>query len=895
METDVFTLLVTLPEKMECPDISPSAVLSVNILPDYESQSFKINLALPLVIDISDRRTVTAPETISEWSDPAYRDTLCAIILAAVATFVIICWALIIRSWTEKRELLYRSAWDTAEAAKGKLFASEKRFPLEEFAEQSNGIPLNDRTLRRLEVKDKIMKPKILSREMMDMLVRYSYALSELTEKYGATLDRLHGSVSEGKKFSWTPPTSRISTTGRTGLSIFQLWPYQLLSIGSVVLVMDHKGRLTKLPGIFDKMSSLRLPIMFAAAVFAIIGLIVYSVVNGVLDDNIGIWWILGGVGLFATLLTVQHHTPAVPKGMLRLFRSIAAPDCEDRPDDVRTLARALYELGLHVWIDCLKLVSGCNITQAIVEAVEKANTVVLFLSPAYLESQACMIELISAIRFPAKVHIHVLEWNKDVYGLVCTLIDHFGIPSQRLTAHPADNPNSIGDASLEPRRAEEVMKNGKGWLDLCAAFDAYAKDDSDPYDYLWWIQNASNHGGIPHNAPYPPGVSPWNLKQTIMLVESCNSENFTIANDIREAYNCVYDLQYYYYGRSYQMPKFTLAVFIAVFVLIYAFLSKLNFQRALNIRKPDRCVRPLLATSNLVKARVRKSDFDDAQWTDSLVPAVKVAVHGEGIVADNLRKFLRELGFLAPRYLFDEVGKIKGGQQSNDLLDENRRHSATQTSEVIVIGESTESSPFLPEDETACSRVVSQQASSESLPTGPVLAGGSAESSLLPPKSEKATSSREVSQQAALPAAKTGLDTVTLQDQSLQILALPFACIDVFVIHDRKFLEKIYQERNNLRMSQAVFVLAQRSRTNNSNNEVGKWLDSILYIQQSKESFARNIMENISLRITDALLEYGRALESASREESVPEEISSKVPVSQERSNNDESVNPRS
>ncbi|KAI8812781.1 hypothetical protein BJ742DRAFT_767906 [Cladochytrium replicatum] len=938
-----------------CSDLSHSGLLTVFVYPEYGPRSF-LTFDIPVAVDMGDREREA--ETFPLMTGDAYRDIYQAIALAVGAGALIILWGVGIRLWISSRTRHYDRAWQAAEAAKRRLALMDQSNTPNRASQVSLG-----RTVRRSEIKHKLFTPRQLSQDMIQALSQFSIGLRRLMEMYGPDVPIAKIAIEENKVSS-APPQSRIMTTGKAGLSIFQLWPPQLIPIGTVVVAKDYNGNLTKLPPAFNFTSALWMPIVLIASIFAIVGIATYRIVNGKFDDNIGVFWMVGGVGLIITLLTLQYRSPAEQKGsfealLLPVAKFMFSYSWSVYADDIRTLARSMYDLGLYVWIDRLKLVSGSNIAAAIVDAVRKANTVVIFLSPEYLLSRNCMIELLEAVKFPVKVHIHVVKWDAAVYNAVCTLIDRFGIPPQRLTAHAIDNPASVNFLQPGLSFQNDAVTYGRGWIDLCAMLNAYANDDSDPYDFVWWIQNASTQGGIPTNAPYPSGVSAWNLNAlffhertspkdvrvgnvwlrhdcqktgkrasafpwtTILLIllpllpvvdlgiygnrlsevmgaaqtclnairndnttghrnsvvqafcqqfyqadvfttvhsafthppvlwmfdnyrrelktkQACQKDYYHVANDIREHFLCINELQYYYTTKDYVKPKYTQAIFIGLFVLIYGFLSILNFTKALRLRPPDSRMRPLLATINLLKTTgTRQADDDRIDWNENLVPAVKVAVHGVGPVADNIRTFLTELGFLANPRWFDEVGRIQSTSSEWMELKDTKVGLPHMAEYVVISPDESMTTPLLQYSPVPSTRGL--LISSTTQPPNPALL------------------SRDPRSIGAFATGQPAVDS--------EIVQLPFAWVDVFVISDEKYLNDVFMNRHTLRMKQSVFVVADgppnRPFLDDHNHASASiWLNSILYIRQSADqtNFAGTVMENISMRTTDALLAYGHA-----------------------------------
>ncbi|KAJ3126057.1 hypothetical protein HK098_007934 [Nowakowskiella sp. JEL0407] len=148
--------------------------------------------------------------------------------------------------------------------------------------------------------------------------------------------------------------------------------------------------------------------------------------------------------------------------------------------EDIRTLAQAMYNSGIGVWIDAIKLISGGRLPQDTRRAVNEVNFVVVFLTPAYLKSANCCIEFGEAIKNVGKLHVHVLDWGEDetVHKAVKFLIDDVKLARSHISAHGVRTGvfrkifntfrerHRLQDASTEVF-IQELKTEGRGWIKL--------------------------------------------------------------------------------------------------------------------------------------------------------------------------------------------------------------------------------------------------------------------------------------------------------------------------------------------------------------------------------------------------------------------------------------------
>ncbi|KAI8805923.1 hypothetical protein BJ742DRAFT_901081 [Cladochytrium replicatum] len=942
-------------EELNCLDLSPFGRLSL-VVQSLDNDNAVVSLSIPFNLNVTDRQIVS--DSVDALFSRIGKDNVAALTIALIALIFLATWSSVLYLSYRARRARYVDATARSNRSKVVLRRDQRVSVLPENIRHSTFG-------RTVEIEEDVTKPKDFSSDMLDALAKYSEGVKiHIAENGYEKLCKGIDDLDAGQKVSSAPSATRVNTLGRTGMSIYQLFPFRLASIGSTTMVVGSRGELIKLPRMFTYSSAHWLALVFLIIVFALGILCTDVAFTGTVDANFGYFWLAGGVGLIGTVVYMHSTVQAPTKGMLRLFRSIAAPTTEEfmfsycwvescRPDDIRTLARAMYEIGLYVWIDTVKLISGSMISSSLINAVRTANTVVIFLSPEYLSRRNTSTEHIEALHYPAKIHLHVVKWDTTVYGAVDVLVNVFKVPKERITAHKFEGEKLFLPLSSDIKELNRAMEFGTGWYDFAAMLNAYSKDDNDILDFQWWIKYASNLGGIPSTAPYPKHIRPWNFLglipglfewtarkdvrvgnvwirgdarytgkrasafpwfiiplvlfmlfpvADIVLILSrefevlgeaqlCANRLQTIAvenrvrsDDLGHKFNettamqaicrrfhrseafttkysafsmdpvmrifdqlhdqfqgnctakgkdtaywlnpqlsgkysisqepCVFDLQYYFSQKDYFAPRNVHATFFAILFLLYLFLVVLNFNQALNYDDPPACLRPLLATANLVRKTTpsnvtnddsssktktngsfwNKSDDEESNHKVSakkepeeeiLIPEVKVAVHGTGQVADTLRKFLDSLGFLADPTPFDELGRVK---------------------------------PII-------------------APSTPQLVYG------------------EPSEHSSL--------TAPPRNHSF-IPKLPFVWVDVFVISTPEYRDQLYAIRDTLRYEQMVVVLGNdvgAPRVTDGSTESGRWLFSVMFIDcnDSKLSFAKTVLENISLRTKDALMNYGK------------------------------------
>ncbi|KAJ3122164.1 hypothetical protein HK098_003082 [Nowakowskiella sp. JEL0407] len=345
------------------------------------------------------------------------------------------------------------------------------------------------------------------------------------------------------------PAQSRINKLGRSGYGwrIFSLLlPWRVINVANSTLTISSDDKLHLLPKIFTIKVTFRIAVQFLLLAAMFLGYLLFVLSPSVyLPGTFGIYWIVGVIMFSLLLLSLDPRTSTYEKGMLKLLRSVGEPKVPEimfsynwgiRKHDVRTLAQAMWNSGIGVWIDSLKLTSGDKLELDIRRAAREVNYIVVFLSPNYVRSRNCQIEFEEAKKFPGKLHVHVLEWNSAVRLVLKHLIDDLQVPMCRITGHAKKVElmqsrfakwfqSTPAEARTPSPAAEEMMlseidkfiakleNQGRGWIELTAVLHNYSKRGGHAWDFGWWLTNTQSGGGIPDTAPCPPNIEKWNLR----------------------------------------------------------------------------------------------------------------------------------------------------------------------------------------------------------------------------------------------------------------------------------------------------------------------------------------------------------------------------------------------
>ncbi|RKO88767.1 hypothetical protein BDK51DRAFT_49172 [Blyttiomyces helicus] len=187
-----------------------------------------------------------------------------------------------------------------------------------------------------------------------------------------------------------------------------------------------------------------------------------------------GFLWLVG-LASVSLLLAFIEENKARHLGLIRYCRSIGLPRIEEFmlsynwgvADDVRTIARALADSGVGVWLDVLKLTTGDNIRGTVSGVASDVRFVVIFLTEAYMKSPNCVIEIFSAIEAdPGKIILHVAESTPMTLELVELL-------------------------------SSQVMKVTYDYNGLFAHIN-YILARCDTSDFDWWKERVTTAAGIP-------------------------------------------------------------------------------------------------------------------------------------------------------------------------------------------------------------------------------------------------------------------------------------------------------------------------------------------------------------------------------------------------------------
>ncbi|KAJ3122163.1 hypothetical protein HK098_003081 [Nowakowskiella sp. JEL0407] len=392
-----------------------------------------------------------------------------------------------------------------------------------------------DKIGEKLEREESTAEYDMLQKEMLVNAVNRNLENTELRTATFASDD-----------FYCRPAQSRIDKLGRYGYGyrMFSfLLSWRVLNVANSTLVVSSDGKLHLLPKFFTIKMTFRVALQFLFLVSMLLGYLFYRFGSGVyLPGSFGVYGMLGGVIFGLLFLTLSPHPYPFEKGMLKLLRSVGEPKVPEImfsynwgycKNDIRTLAQALWNSGLGVWIDALKLTSGDKLELDIRRAAREVNYIVVFLTPNYVRSRNCQIEFEVAKQNLAKLHVHVLLWDSSVGLVLKHLIDDLHFPQSRITSHgqglvisrfsewfgrnkptmPSlpvlDDENSTDT----DRFITDLEKNGKGWIQLTAVLHNYSKRAGNSWDFGWWLTNTQSGGGIPDTAPCPPNIEKWNLR----------------------------------------------------------------------------------------------------------------------------------------------------------------------------------------------------------------------------------------------------------------------------------------------------------------------------------------------------------------------------------------------
>jgi len=168
-------------------------------------------------------------------------------------------------------------------------------------------------------------------------------------------------------------------------------------------------------------------------------------------------------------------------------LRSMGVPEVEEymfyyswskNAEDVRTLAKAVMNNGVGVWLDVIKLSSGDAIRPVVRTMMNRCYRSVVFLSNPYIKSPNCCVEIQEAIRNPNKMTVCVLE------PLPQGVMNYLAFLAK-------DHPH---------------FKLCQGIDELLPILDDEVNDDEDQRAYKWWKKQNITISGVPeHVVPQDP------------------------------------------------------------------------------------------------------------------------------------------------------------------------------------------------------------------------------------------------------------------------------------------------------------------------------------------------------------------------------------------------------
>jgi hypothetical protein len=273
---------------------------------------------------------------------------------------------------------------------------------------------------------------------------------------------------------------SRLALLGRQSYeTIAALRP---INLGNSVLGFApvlNKGRsrvgtdLYVLPWIYSK-GGARIWIFLRILLFLVF-LVFFFQFAQVWDLNIGRAWFFGS----SIAIYIMYRLALIrraPDGVMAFCRSMGAPEIEEymfsyswkvEPDAVRTLAKAMWNNGVGVWIDVVKLCPGDEIRPMVRTMVNRVHRTVVFLSPAYISSPNCCVEFHEAVQWPKKLLICIMQPVPQLAEFI---------------------------SQLESQGAVVVT----GLRALIAQLDDEICDVNDSSAWRWWRKQKISGGGVP-------------------------------------------------------------------------------------------------------------------------------------------------------------------------------------------------------------------------------------------------------------------------------------------------------------------------------------------------------------------------------------------------------------
>lgn len=241
------------------------------------------------------------------------------------------------------------------------------------------------------------------------------------------------------------------------------------------------QSQLFLLPLIFSK--SMARILLFLRVVFLALVVIFILDSSGAVTTNPGKTWAIGTF-LALVVMAMQAMRRKAPDGVMAFCRSLGAPECEEymfsycwkvEPENVRTLAKAVWKAGVGVWIDVVKLCPGDEIRPLVRTTVKRVHKVIVFLCDEYAKSPNCCVEMMEAVQHPEKVTVCIIKDN--VHPKILQFLFR-----------------------LKPKGLRICV----GFDELISMLDLDVQDMTDAGAFLWWRKQTISGAGVPsHIVPH--------------------------------------------------------------------------------------------------------------------------------------------------------------------------------------------------------------------------------------------------------------------------------------------------------------------------------------------------------------------------------------------------------
>jgi len=464
---------------------------------------------------------------------------------------------------------------------------------------------------------------------------------------------------------------SRLDLLGRRGFKILgALFPRR---VGNSVLgwspVLTTSWRtkewrvrmeLFHLPWLFSK-SFARIH-LYLRIVFIALFVILLLDVTGAANANPGRVWAIGTIMALGVMWKQSQYRRA-PDGVMAFCRSLGAPDIEEymfsycwkhRPDDVRTLAKAVWHSGVGVWIDVVKLCPGDEIRPMVRTTVRRVHKVVIFLCDEYCVSPNCCVELLEAVQHPEKCTVCVIKDNVKP-----EVMDFL--------------------RALQPKG----LRMCTGFNELISLLDFDMQDMTDVAAFQWWRSQAISGAGVPSTiVPSSWPISRFSLRGKVILPEkSVDVGPVYVSGDLKST------------GASFTPPWLLVVALIAIGINAYDMYDKwthsaflhttidyfflcviagcncapfIGFNYLLDRRRDAHvALRPLLASRSMGKDGIK----------------VRVCGSPDDPICATLRTFLATIGHLAP-----DVDDAAAGRTGSVEAADGRRGSQPGRSRCVTV-----------------------------------------------------------------------------------------------------------------------------------------------------------------------------------------------------------------